>query len=68
MIRRLRMKIQRWRVRQRRAVRESLWMYGPWTRDEAVLLARAINYSPRKAAGLIRRARRLMEQQRQPRT
>lgn len=50
----LSMKIRRWRVRQRRQVVESLWMYGPFTASEARVMARKLNYSPIAAAKLIR--------------
>jgi len=50
---RIGMQIRRWRVRQRRKVRESLWMYGPFTAVEARTVARQIHYSPVRAARLI---------------
>ena len=46
--------ILRWRARQRREVWQSLWMHGPFTAVEARQLCRRINYSPLKAATLIR--------------
>lgn len=48
------MKVRRWRVRQRRQVVESLWMYGPFTAPEARVMARKLSYSPVAAAKLIR--------------
>ncbi len=47
------MQLARWRVRQRRQVREALWMHGPFTRTEARTIARQIRYSPVRAARLI---------------
>lgn len=47
------MRIKRWRVRQRRRVRESIWMYTAFTRKEARGVARLIRYSPVRAARLI---------------